>query len=268
MKKKLLLTSCCALITLMAAAQASGGQIIRPNKKYSNNSSTRMTPPTHNSKTSKTYTVKEQYEIGSSFYEKGNYQEAIKWYTKAAENGYPDAQSELGFMYLNGEGVVVNRTEAVKWLSKAGEKGDAMAQQALGYMYKNGDGVIKSDLEAQKWYSKAAPQFYELSRKMMKSGNQQCVNFFGTVIDMDISPYNVWSLFHLGAIYYYGDGGHATDFSQSFRYFKLAADKGNKPAMYYLGLCYEYGRGIPKDLSRAQQYYKESGYTSVPSRDF
>ena len=267
MKLRLLIFLCFLSFTLMASAQASGGQIRRPVKRQTKKPAPSRSSTSTYTATS-TYTVEEQYEMGQSYYDKGNYQEAIKWYTKAAENGYPDAQSELGFMFLNGEGVAVNKTEAVKWLSKAGEKGDALAQHALGYMYKHGDGVIKSDSEAQRWFREAAPQFYELSRKMMKSGNQQCVKYFETVIDMDIKPYNVWSMFHLGAIYYYGEGGQSTDYYQSFRYFRLAADKGNHPAMYYLGLCFEYGRGIPQDLSRAQQYYRESGYNSLPSRDF
>ncbi len=270
MKLRLLILFCCMLFTLMTSAQASGGQIIRPAKRQSSNVTSKPVTPSNNHRTTptKTYTVKEQYEIGSSLYDKGNYQEAIKWFTKAAENGYPDAQSELGFMYLNGEGVTVNKSEAARWLRKAGENGDALAQQAVGYMYKNGDGVPRNLSEAQKWFRMAAPKFYDLSKKLMKSGNKQCVNFFETLIDMDILPYNVYSIFHLGAIYYYGEGGQNTDFSKSFRYFTLAAEKDNHPAWYYLGLCYEYGRGTPKDMTKAKECYKKSGYTNLPGRDF
>ena len=266
MKIKILLTICFLVFSLMSYAQASGGQIRRPAKRQSNNTTSTTVTPSRN--TTKTYTVKEQYEIGSAYYDKGNYQEAIKWYTKAAENGYTDAQSELGFMYLNGEGVDVNKTEAVKWLSLAGEKGDVLAQQALGDLYRNGDGVSKSESEAQRWYKEAAPRFYQLSKDMMKAGNKQCVDFFLTVVDMNVLPYSVWSLFHLGAIYYNGEGGQRTDFSKAYEYFKSSADRGNKPAKYYLGLCYEYGRGVPKDMIKAKEYYKSSGYDSVPSRDF
>lgn len=260
---------CCLSFSLMASAQASGGQIRRPEKTQSNvanRSVSRTASPSR--KAAKTYTAREMYEMGQSFYDKGDYKEAMSWYLKAAENGYSDAQSELGFMYMNGEGVPVNKSEGAKWLIKAGENGDAMAQRALGFMYKNGDGVYKSETESQKWFREVAPKIYDLSKKLMKTGNQQCVNFFEEVVDMGITPYNVWSLFHLGAIFYYGEGGQKTDFSKSFRYFRLAADKGNKPAKYYLGLCFEYGRGIPKDITRAKEYYKQSGYEHVPSRDF
>lgn len=263
MKFKLMMIICCLSFSLVASAQASGGQIRRITPKRSSNASSKNSSPKV-----KTYTVKEQYEMGSSYYDKGNYQEAIKWYTRAAENGYLDAQSELGFMYLNGEGTVVNKIEAVKWLKMAGEKGDALAQQTLGYLYKNGDGVPRDEKEAQKWFKEAAPKYYNYAKELMKSGNPQCVNFFSTVVEMNVFPYYIWSQFHLGTIYYYGNSGQTTDYSRAYKYFKDAAEKGNRQALYYVGLCYEYGRGVPKNMSKAKEYYSESCYTSVPSSDF
>ena len=268
MKMKLMMIICCLSFSLMASAQASGGQIRRVTPKRSGNASNRTVSSANAYPKTKTYTVKEQYEIGSSYYDKGNYQEAIKWYTKAAENGHRDAQSELGFMYLNGEGVPINKPVALKWLIKAGENGDAMAQQILGYMYRNGDGVYKSESESQKWFRKAAPTFYDLSRNMMKSGNQQSVNFFKDVIDMKVIPYNVLSMFHIGAMYYYGEGGLSVDYNKAFEYFSQAAKERNGPALYYVGLCYDNGYGVPQDKILAREYYKKSGFTSLPSRDF
>jgi TPR repeat protein len=32
--------------------------------------------------------------------------EAVEWYRKAAEQGVPDAQSNLGLMYKKGQGVI------------------------------------------------------------------------------------------------------------------------------------------------------------------
>lgn len=263
MKLRLFTLFCCLTFALMASAQASGGQIRRPAKRQSSSSTA---TPSHNY--TKTYTVKEQYEMGSSYYDKGNYQEAIKWYRKAAELGHPDAQSELGHMYFNGEGVPVNHEEALKWLSKAASQGDAIAQSTLGYMYKNGVGVPKNEDEAAKWFKKSAFQYYEGAKRAMKAGNQLAFELLQTVISMDITPYSVLSMFHMGTLYYYGECDLKTDFSQAFYYFKQASEKGNLPALYYLGLCYEYGRGVPEDKTKAQEYYKRSGYKSAPSRNF
>ena len=40
------------------------------------------------------------YSMAKEFYK--DYKQAVKWYTKAAEQGYADAQYNLGIMYYNG----------------------------------------------------------------------------------------------------------------------------------------------------------------------
>jgi TPR repeat protein len=65
-----------------------------------------------------------------------NEQEAVKWFTKAAEQGDADGQVWLGAMYLGGRGVPKNEQEAVKWLTKAAEQGNADAREALQRMGK------------------------------------------------------------------------------------------------------------------------------------
>ena len=256
---------CCLSFSLMASAQASGGQIRRATPRQHNNSNRRVASSQN---TTKTYTVMEMFEMGQSFNDKGNYTEALKWYKKAADNGSSDAQSELGFMYMNGEGVPVNKSEGAKWLIKASENGDIMAQRALGFMYKNGDGVPQNISESNKWLGKASSQFYEAGKNNMKTNGQVALQFFSWVYEMGQLPYNVWSLFHIGEIYYYAEGGVHTDFQEAAKYFKAASDMGNQVAMYYMGICYETGNGVPKDSNMAKQYYSKSGYTSLPSRDF
>ena len=54
---------------------------------------------------------------------------------------YPAAATTLGYLYADGLGVEKNNTEAVKWYRKAAEQGYAGAQANLGVMYENGRGV-------------------------------------------------------------------------------------------------------------------------------
>ena len=57
-----------------------------------------------------------QYKLGECYstgYDvKQNYEETVKWYTKAAKQEYPFAQLMLGICYFNGEGVNKNFVEA------------------------------------------------------------------------------------------------------------------------------------------------------------
>lgn len=58
-----------------------------------------------------------------------------KHYRKAAEQGFAQAQYELGNCYLLGKGVEQSETEAVKWLTKAAEQGNTDAMSLLGGLY-------------------------------------------------------------------------------------------------------------------------------------
>ena len=80
----------------------------------------------------------------------------MKWYRLAAEQDHADAQSNLGFMYLDGRGVLQDYVAAVKWYRKAAEQGDANAQYALGAMYGHGSGVPQDYVQAHMWFNLAA----------------------------------------------------------------------------------------------------------------
>lgn len=86
-------------------------------------------------------------------------EEALRWLRQAAEQGSPEGQWQLGFAYVDGEGVVQDTEEAAKWYRRAAEQNDPMGQVSLGYMYLEGNGVPKNRIEAYKWLELAARSF-------------------------------------------------------------------------------------------------------------
>lgn len=48
-----------------------------------------------------------------------DYAKAVKWYLKAAEQGFAPAQCNLGIMYRDGQGVPINFVKSYAWLSLA-----------------------------------------------------------------------------------------------------------------------------------------------------
>lgn len=84
-----------------------------------------------------------------------------------AENGDAGAQFNLGAMYKNGEGVEQNYQEALKWYKKAAEQGYADAQIILGSMHYVGQGVEQDKVMAFEWWSKAARQGNEAAQKCL-----------------------------------------------------------------------------------------------------
>ncbi len=81
-----------------------------------------------------------------------NTQQAIQWYTRAAEQGVAPAQLNLAIMYLRGEGVQPNIQQARKWLEKAAMRGDNRASYTLALL----DEKQKNLVDAYKWYDLAA----------------------------------------------------------------------------------------------------------------
>jgi len=84
--------------------------------------------------------------------------QALTWYRKAAEQGYPLAQQALGWMYSNGRGVQRDYAQAASWYEKAATPGDAVAESSLGYMYGYGVGVERDWIGSLRWYRMAAAQ--------------------------------------------------------------------------------------------------------------
>ena len=94
-------------------------------------------------------------------YDKGlgvtkDYTQAVKWWRKAADQGYANAQANLGVMYDRGRGVTQDYAEAVKWYRKAADQEYAYAQVLLGWMHYKGRGVIQDNITAHMWWNIAA----------------------------------------------------------------------------------------------------------------
>ena len=74
-------------------------------------------------------------ERGIKLFENGDYQEAVKYFRWAAENGYADAQNRLGVRYYNGQGVSEDKIKAYEWFKKAADQGHVKALENLGNCY-------------------------------------------------------------------------------------------------------------------------------------
>ena len=83
-----------------------------------------------------------QFLLGLAYYngtigDKPDYEKAVNYYRKAAEQGNAAAQCNLGLCYDIGHGVEQNYEEAAKWYSKAAEHGNADAKEALEQLGKD-----------------------------------------------------------------------------------------------------------------------------------
>ena len=107
-------------------------------------------------------------ENGLYAYEEGNYEEAVKCFEEAAEQGDAIAQYYLGVCYLTAKSVEQNHEEAARWFTKSAEQGVAGAQYYLGALYHWGQGVEQNLDTAKKWYAAAAEQGNEEAKACLR----------------------------------------------------------------------------------------------------
>jgi len=91
---------------------------------------------------------------------------AAEYFRKAADQGYSIAQTNLGLMYVTGQGTARNWPEAEKWFVRSAAQGDPGAQYHLGVhhhrrsMLNQAETVHEARIEAFKWFQLAAQQGY------------------------------------------------------------------------------------------------------------
>lgn len=98
----------------------------------------------------------ESLEDGYVAWNEGDYDTALSEWLPLAQAGDVDAQSALGFMYYNGQGVSRDFPQAFVWYRRAAAQGSALAQNNLALMYANGNGVKRDDARALMWFNLAA----------------------------------------------------------------------------------------------------------------
>ena len=91
-------------------------------------------------------------------YLRGDYAKTAKELEGLANLGDPRAQYDLAVLYDNGLGVPQSDAEALRWYTRAADQGDARAQYNLGLMYMNGQGVEPNLVLAYYWVSLSVAQ--------------------------------------------------------------------------------------------------------------
>jgi TPR repeat protein len=197
-----------------------------------------------------------QYMLGSVYdgdYGKGvekDSAEAVRWYRLAADQGDADAQRALAANYLLGQGVEKDIPIGLGWYRKAAESGDIAAKIMLGGIYANSEFVPNDTAEAVVWYSSAF-KAESLTRSLAEKYAKELRWFLSVaeVGDGDV-------LLNVANIYSSTGGGVPQDSKEALRWYLLAADKGNEETLCFMGKLYETGDGVDQDFSEAIRWYQ------------
>jgi TPR repeat protein len=229
-----------------------------------------------------------QFNIANSYYNgKGiekNIETAIYWYEKASKHNLIPAMYNLGFIFENDK---KDLKSAFFWYNNAAELGHGVSQLIIAEFYQKGKGIDKNDELAEKFFNLAiannvkdshykfaeflseqqqhtkALTFYEQASKQgsvladytlatlyLKSKNS---NNKETALELLTRSANAgYSLAQqkLGEIY-----NTKKDYKQSIFWYKKAANNGNIPSQYSLGVLYLKGLGTQKDIYKSTELF-------------
>jgi hypothetical protein len=96
------------------------------------------------------------WQAAAEAMKRDEYATAYKLFRSLAEQGHPEAQYQLGFLYRTGWGVPRDYEEAFKWFHRAADQGNSSAQTNLGFMYCDAEGVQQDHVQAYMWFSLAS----------------------------------------------------------------------------------------------------------------
>jgi hypothetical protein len=202
-----------------------------------------------------------------------NRKEGLDWFLRAADQGLSGAQFNLGLCYAEGTGVAIDYTEARKWFLRAhqqyykdaeralkqvdkvltersansesdrkkarelrqrAEAEDREAQFELGAMYEDGRGMPADMAAAITWYGKSASLGYAHAQ------------------------------FYLGAIFDYARGVPQND-AEAVKWYTQAAEQGNGQAQFNLFAMYRQGRGVARDDQISRSWLRKAAATGHPA---
>jgi len=175
-----------------------------------------------------------QHIVGRIYEGEHEYHEASLWYEKAANQGLASAQTFLGLLYENGEGVEKNILSANAWYTKASAHGYPLAQTGLALSY-----YSKHDLTRAR----------ELLLQAANQGEPQAEFLLGKIsekVDESFAWYSK-SAHHgyaraqreLGNFYEIGKGV-SQDLTQAVNWYSKAAKNGDQDAIKQLAKINSY----------------------------
>jgi TPR repeat protein len=208
-----------------------------------------------------------QHFLGISFLGLKDLEMAAKWFEKAAEQGYADAQMKLGLQLLTGQGIPEDKVKGIEWIRKAAEQGYTRAQFYMG-------DFTEDKIKAAEWFFQAAKQgdtdaLHELTILAEQENIQAQKNLFfmyfkGVGVPKDKEQWNKWQeklLKHDPDTQLYMGKAciEYKEYKEAAEWFTKAAEQGNMDAQYELGVLYLNGDGITKDSDKAIKWFNKAG---------
>lgn len=207
--------------------------------------------------------ISEFLDMADDYFSKGKKEIAFDYYMKAYNIGFKRISTYIGLCYYNGNGVQKNEKKALEWFLIGVNNEDTDAYYYVGLYLQVEEQKYQ---DALKWYIRA----YEL-------GCEVAANEIGTLYDnallgeRDYKKAMEWyekgaksdevtSLVNLGHRYHYDE----CNYSEAMKLYLRAYELGNYNATVDIGLLYENGYGVPKNVKEAKKWYSIGVNNDIP----
>ncbi|MCG7588671.1 tetratricopeptide repeat protein, partial [Photobacterium sp. OFAV2-7] len=201
------------------------------------------------------------YDFGYSVDKNPN--TAANWYLMAADKGNTTAAGNLCFMYRDGNGVKQDKTKAREFCTQSSKGGNVNATIELGRMYLHGIGGDKDPKKAftllEPLGSKDRFAAYHLGG-IYYSGIGQPVDYPKAFYWYEkANKHNTFTLPAKRIAIMFEDGlGRIKSQSQAFKYYLIAAQRGDSFSQEKVGYYYRRGIGTAKDLQRSAEWFEKA----------
>ena len=239
------------------------------------------------------------YDAGIAAYQRGHYHAALYDFESRANQGDKVAQFCLAYMLKHGKGVIEPKpNEALKWYKKAADQGYPPATNNLGFLYvRRAEATKSQDLEmqnlkiAEKWFKLAAERNYPPSQfnlsiidfnkyeewlitaavkhnyaraqnqlygvlSQLHNKDRNKISFEDSLKMLRMAAEKGYSHAQnaLGLFYAEGLKGERNH-EEAIKWYEKAAKQGSLEACFNLGQCYNRGDGVNQNLDKAIEYY-------------
>ena len=212
------------------------------------------------------------------------HERAFKLFVTAAEAGLTEAERELGFYYITGEGHgLLDPVQAVRWITRAAEKNDVAAQAKLAELYLAGfqkerleQGLFTSSETAQQvdvetalhWALRAAEAgdakaqamagyIYASAPPPLRDA-ARAEHWYKLAAAQDVPQAHLG----LGINLLFNATADEPTFA-GLAHIRKAAEANLPDALYYMAVIYERGIGVLPDQQQAAEFYGKAAEGGV-----
>lgn len=198
-------------------------------------------------------------ELSSNLLLDRDYEDAFRWYVKAAENGHLYAKFAVGYCFYHGFGTPRSRHDAEVWFSSVSLMGDGDLFLRIGLNYEYGtNGIIHNEVEAGRWYKYGADIGHE---KCILCWRAVMSNLHGNPKEsIDVRMRRLEETNTQREIYLrdsmleVADAAmEEDDVEYAFELYSRAADMGSPEAMFMVAMMYHQGVFVKRNDTHAME---------------